>query len=124
MQVKMRVIRPIMYEDKKDQIVVLKETDGRRQFPVLIRSSRVASISRRLKKRLDSELPEHRGLRLVIERAVIADLQARSLSAFVSVRRNGQVRQIDCQPSDALALALADNIPIYVEEDILKALAW
>ena len=123
MQVKMKLIGPLLHEEKKEQIVVLKEINGQRQFPLLIRRYKGVSISRGLKQCLGHRLPKHRRLRSFIERAVISDLQDRRLLALLRVRQNDHVYKIDCQPSDALILALFRDIPIFVEEKILNLLA-
>ena len=35
-------------------------------------------------------------------------------------RKDGELIEIDCRPSDAIALAVTANVPIYVAEDVLE----
>ena len=35
------------------------------------------------------------------------------------VRKDGELTEVDCRPSDAIAVAVASRVPIYVEEGVL-----
>jgi len=54
-----------------------------------------------------------------IERIVIDDLWQETYYAKISVATNGEVLDIDSRPSDAIALALRSDAPIYMAESVL-----
>jgi bifunctional DNase/RNase len=51
---------------------------------------------------------------------VVSELKEDTFYALIWLERDGQVMSIDSRPSDALALALRMDCPIYVEEEVLK----
>jgi uncharacterized protein len=51
---------------------------------------------------------------------VVTELREDTFFAVIWLEREGQAISIDSRPSDALALALRMDCPIFVEEDVLK----
>jgi len=51
---------------------------------------------------------------------VVNELKEETYYALIWLEQNGQIISIDSRPSDALALALRLDCPIYVEEQVLK----
>jgi bifunctional DNase/RNase len=51
---------------------------------------------------------------------VVSVLREDSFYAIIWLERNGELISVDSRPSDALALALRLDCPIYVEEEVLK----
>src|SRR5881628_2501722 len=60
------------------------------------------------------------GLETQVHKIVVTELRDDTFYALIWLERDGQVISIDSRPSDALALALRTDSPIYVEEDVLK----
>ena len=56
-----------------------------------------------------------------IDRMTIDDLYNETFYAKLSLTKGNEVIDIDCRPSDAIALALRSRAPIYVAEDVLKS---
>jgi bifunctional DNase/RNase len=54
-----------------------------------------------------------------IQDIVISDLKEHTYYAKLRVRKDGELTEIDCRPSDAIAVAVANRVPIYVAEDVL-----
>ena len=54
-----------------------------------------------------------------VEKIVITDLKDNTFYALVHLLRNGQSLTIDSRPSDAIALALRADAPIFVEEEVV-----
>ena len=130
MQIEMQLARIIISENDDQQIIVLKEIDGQRHFPIVIGITEAAAIDRRLKKRLAPRPPTHELLASVIEqlggkveRVVINDLRDRTFFALLHIRQGDKVLQVDSRPSDAIALGIGHNVPIFVEEKVLEAVA-
>ena len=128
MEVPMQLARIIISENDDQQIIILKEIDGARNFPIVIGITEAAAIDRRLKKRSTPRPPTHELLASVIEqlggkveRVVINDLRDRTFYALLHIRQGEKVIQIDSRPSDAIALGIGHDVPIFVEEKVLEA---
>ena len=59
-----------------------------------------------------------------IDRVVITDFEGSTFFAQVVIVQNGDVVGIDARPSDALALALRWNAPIYLDEGVLERASY
>lgn len=104
--------------------LILKEEDGNRRLPILIGATEAQSIAIEMEK-LTTPRPMTHDLfkSLIIAMDVtltevnIVDLQESTYYALLSFD-DGEI-EIDSRPSDAIAIAIRCNAPIYVEEDIL-----
>ncbi len=128
MSVQMELHKIIISEMQDSQIIVLKEVDGERNFPIVIGSNEALAIDRRLKGHPTLRPMTHDLLASVIqqmggtiERIEINDLTDHTFFALIHIRRDGEVLQIDSRPSDAIALGIATTVPIYVAEHVLDA---
>ena len=128
MSVQMELSKIIISEMQDQQIIVLKEVDGDRKFPIVIGSGEAYAIDRRLKGILHPRPLTHDLLANVIEelggvidRIEINDLQDHTFFARIHIRQNGTTVKVDSRPSDAIALGVATTVPIYVAEHVLDA---
>jgi hypothetical protein len=55
-----------------------------------------------------------------VHKVVVNELRDDTFYALIWMERDGQLMSVDSRPSDALALALRVDCPIFVEEDVLK----
>jgi bifunctional DNase/RNase len=60
------------------------------------------------------------GLEASVRKVVVNELRDDTFFAIIWVERDGQIISIDSRPSDALALALRVDCPIFVEDEVLK----
>jgi bifunctional DNase/RNase len=60
------------------------------------------------------------GLETQVHKVVVTELREDTFYAVIWLERGGEVISIDSRPSDALALALRVDCPIFVEEVVLK----
>jgi bifunctional DNase/RNase len=60
------------------------------------------------------------GLETVVHKVVVTELKEDTFYAVIWLERDGRVISIDSRPSDALALALRVDCPIFVEDEVLK----
>lgn len=60
------------------------------------------------------------GLDALVHRVVVTELKDDTFYAVIWLEREGRVISVDSRPSDALALALRMDCPIFVEEQVLK----
>ena len=130
MSVQMELSKIIISEMQDQQIIVLTEVDGDRKFPIVIGSPEAMAIDRRLKGHVHPRPLTHDLLANVIEqlggaidRIEINDLQDHTFFARIHVRQNGQTVKVDSRPSDAIALGVATNVPIFVAEHVLDAVS-
>jgi hypothetical protein len=127
MDVEVELSRIIINEASDQQIIVLKERQGERGFPIVIGIVEIFAIDRRLKgikpprpmthDLLDSVI-ENLGAK--VEKIVINDLRNHTFYAQIHLSLNGRMITIDSRPSDAIALGAAANVPIYVAEHVLE----
>jgi len=125
MDVEVELSRIIINETSDQQIIVLKERNGQRSFPVVIGIVEAFAIDRRLKgltppRPMTHDLLDNviKGLGAKIEKIVINDLWQHTFYAKIYLDLNGTTIEIDSRPSDAIALCAASNAPIYVAEHV------
>ena len=126
MSVLMELHKIIISEMQEQQIIVLKEVDGDRKFPIVIGNPEAFAIERRLKGNVPQRPLTHDLLASVVEsmggtldRIEINNLQEHTFYARIHIRQDGHVIKVDSRPSDAIALGVATTVPIYVAEHIL-----
>ena len=125
--VPMELSRIIISETNDEQVIVLKEVEGSRAFPIVIGIWEAVAIDRNIKGKktprpMTHDLIENviAGLDARLERVIVNDLRDRTFFARLILRRNGKQVEIDSRPSDAIALAVQMKAPIYVEERVLE----
>lgn len=126
MAIQIELKRIIITETSDQQVIYLKEVTGERAFPIVIGSNEAFAIDRRLKGQPTPRPQTHELLASVIEklegtleRIVINDLQDHTFFARLVIRYHGKTVEIDCRPSDAIALGVASNVPIFVAEHVM-----
>jgi bifunctional DNase/RNase len=122
----MELRRIIISAVDEHQVIVLKEVDGERSFPIVIGLFEATSIQRRVKGTQSPRPLTHDLIASVVEQlggevqdVVISDLEEHTYYARLRVRREGELLEIDCRPSDAIAVAVTAKVPIYVSEQVL-----
>jgi bifunctional DNase/RNase len=109
-----------------DPIVILKDIDGKHVLPIVIGPFEATAIALALEGAPVPRPLTHDLMRTLLEtfetrleQAIIADIRESTFYAKLILRRNGEVQEIDARPSDAIALALRTNSPIYVADKII-----
>jgi bifunctional DNase/RNase len=129
MLIKMNLARIVIVdsEDEKMSMIVLREIEGERAFPILIGVNEAYAIDRRLKgvtvqRPLTHDLVERmiEQLDCQMERIVISELRDSTFYAKLVLRRDGELVEIDSRPSDAIAIGAGTPTPIFVDDSILK----
>lgn len=130
MEVEVELSRIIINEASDQQVIVLKERNGTRGFPIVIGIVEIFAIDRRLKgievpRPMTHDLLDNviNGLGAKIEKIVINDLKDHTFYAKIHLRCNGETVQIDSRPSDAIALGAATDSPIFVAEHVFEMTA-
>ncbi len=60
------------------------------------------------------------GLKAAVQKVVVTELREDTFYAVIWMEQDGEVVSIDARPSDALALALRSDCPIYVSEEVIR----
>lgn len=125
METEVELSRIIINEASDQQIIVLKERNGQRSFPIVIGIVEIFAIDRRLKGLKPPRPMTHDLLDSVIEnlgasvqKIVINDLRNHTFYATIHLGLNGGTVEVDSRPSDAIALGVASNAPIFVAEHV------
>lgn len=128
MAVRMELARILIRESVDAHVVELREVDGERIFPIVIGLNEAAAINRRLMGEQPPRPQTHELLASIIEqlgwkleRIIINDLSDHTFFArLILSNGDGQTKDIDSRPSDAIALGIATEVPIFVEEHVLE----
>jgi bifunctional DNase/RNase len=125
--VHMELKRIIISEVHDQQVIMLREVDGDRSFPIVIGIFEATSIDRRVKKMPSPRPLTHDLVTSVVESlggelrdVYISELRDHTYFAKLRIRMNGELVEVDSRPSDAIALAVTASVPIYVAEDVLE----
>lgn len=128
MEVRVDLAKILICETQDQQLIVLRERNGQRALPIVIGLTEALAIDRRLKKvRLKRPMTHDllantlRALSAELERIVINDLKDQTFYAKLIIRHHGELIEVDSRPSDAIALGIGGEVPIYVEEHVLNA---
>jgi bifunctional DNase/RNase len=123
----MELKRIIISEVHDQQVIMLKEVEGDRSFPIVIGIFEATSIDRRVKKVPSPRPLTHDLVTSVIDMlggelrdVYISELRDHTYFAKIRIRMNGEQVEVDSRPSDAIALAVTASVPIYVAEDVLE----
>jgi bifunctional DNase/RNase len=124
--VPVRVAWVLEVAGKSEWLIVLLDEEGRRALPVGVGPYEAQAIVAGARK-LESPRPTaHDLLATVIEqlggtleRVVIHDLRDGAFIGQLEVRTPKGVMEIDCRPSDGMAVALRTGCPILVDEEVL-----
>ena len=127
MEVEMK-IRGLMLDPVTNMpIVILKDVNGNSVLPIWVGIYEANAIALEIEKVTTPRPMTHDliknllvGLETQVHKVVVTELRDDTFYALIWLERDGQVISIDYRPSDALALALRTDSPIYVEEDVLK----
>jgi hypothetical protein len=109
------------------RVVILKEKETSRYLPIWIGAAEADAIAVKLQGTSVQRPLTHDLMQSVIDvlggkvnSIVISDLQKDVFFAKVVLNRDGEQIEIDSRPSDAIALAVRVQAPIYAEEDVLN----
>ncbi len=127
MEVEMK-IRGLMMDPMTNMpIVVLKEQGSETVLPIWVGVYEANAIALEIEKVTTPRPMTHDllknllvGLETLVRKVVVTELRDDTFFAVIWLERDGQSISIDSRPSDALALALRMDCPIFVEEEVLK----
>jgi len=109
-------------------VVLLKDVSSDSMLPIWVGPYEANSIASEIEKMASQRPMTHDLLRNVIRqmggevsRVVVTDLRDSTFFAVIEIVANGETILIDSRPSDAIALALRVDCPIFVKESVLES---
>ena len=111
----------------KQPIVLLKTAEGNRYLPIWIGHSEAAAILMKLQGAVAPRPLTHDllvnmlgELDVDVVRVTVTELRENTFYALITLRCNGREVEIDSRPSDALALAVRTNAPIFAADKVIE----
>ena len=108
-------------------IVLLKEADGHRYLPIWVGAVEATAIAFALQGIQTPRPMTHDLLRdildetdVTVERVLINELVDQTFFALIRLNSAGDAKEVSSRPSDAIALAVRVNVPIFADEDVLE----
>jgi bifunctional DNase/RNase len=127
MEVEMKIRGLLMDPVTNMPIVVLKDVNGTAILPIWVGIYEANAIALEIEKVATPRPMTHDlirnllfGLEAGVKKVVVSDLKEDTFYAVIWLERNGELISVDSRPSDALAIALRLDCPIYVAETVLK----
>ncbi|MDI3298342.1 MAG: bifunctional nuclease family protein [Bacillota bacterium] len=121
-----RVLEVVTLGGEKSHVVVLVDEEGKTALPITIGSSEAEAIaigmsgarpSRPLTHDLLLHVVEELGGR--IEQVLVHDIRGETFIGQVDVATSHGVLEVDCRPSDGIAIAVRAGCPILADEEVL-----
>jgi len=126
MDVEMRIRGLMLDPNTQMPIVVLKDVGSDTVLPIWVGIYEANAIFNEVEKLAPLRPMTHDLARMLIhymngrlERVVITELRDDTFFAVLWISQNGETLTVDARPSDAIALALRVDCPIYVSEPVL-----
>src|SRR5438067_1381538 len=111
----------------KQPIVLLKTADGNRFLPIWIGHPEAAAILMKLQGASTPRPLTHDLVANMLEeldahvvRITVTELRESTFYASITVQQNGSELEIDSRPSDAIALAVRAEAPIFAADDVIE----
>jgi bifunctional DNase/RNase len=127
MEVEMTIRGLLMDPVTNTPIVILKDVGGDSVLPIWVGAPEAQAIALEMEKVSTARPMTHdliknvlTGLETQVHKVVVTELREDTFYAVIWLERGGEVISIDSRPSDALALALRVDCPIFVDEVVLK----
>ena len=125
--VEMKIRGLVMDPATNMPIVILKDVKSDTVLPIWVGMYEANAIALEIEKSSTPRPMTHdllknlvRGLNATVERVVVTELKNDTFYAVIWMEQGGEVVSLDARPSDALALALRSDCPIYVSEEVIR----
>ena len=111
-------------------VVILRDDIHNRWLPIVVGPAEAQAIALQLENVTPPRPMTHDLMRNLLDtfkvevsRVVVNDLKENTYYASIGFTQNGSEKEIDARPSDAIALALRTQAPIFVDEQVMKKAA-
>ncbi|MDX1979427.1 MAG: bifunctional nuclease family protein [Bryobacteraceae bacterium] len=127
MEVEMKIRGLMMDPVTQMPIVILKDVNGNTILPIWVGIYEANAIALEIEKVATPRPMTHdliktllHGLETNVRKVVVSELKDDTFYALIWLEKDGELITVDSRPSDALALALRLDCPIFVEDAVLK----
>jgi uncharacterized protein len=128
MEIEMKIGGLMVDPSTNMPIVILKDMQTSTVLPIWVGLYEANAIALEVEKSSPPRPLTHdllrnlvHGLNAQVQRVVVTELRDDTFYAVIWMEQNGEIISMDARPSDALALALRADCPIFVDEDVLRA---
>ncbi len=128
MEVEMKIRGLMMDPVTNMPIVILKDVSGDQVLPIWVGIYEANAIALEIEKVATPRPMTHdliknllMGLDTRVHKVVVSELRDDTFFAVIWLERDGHIISVDSRPSDALALALRLDCPIFVNDNVLKS---
>ena len=127
MEVEMKIRGLMMDASTNTPIVILKDIEGTAVLPIWVGIYEANAIALEIEKVATPRPMTHDlikqvlvGFNAILQKVVVSELRDDTFYAVLWLDREGETIMLDARPSDALALALRLDCPIFVDDEVLK----
>ena len=129
MEIEVKIRALMMDPNSGTPIIILKDVEGETMLPIWVGAYEANAIALEIEKIAPPRPMTHDLLRnlltelgIQVERVVVTSLRDNTFFAVIEMRTSdGSAMVLDSRPSDAIALALRADCPIYVDMEVIKA---
>ena len=129
MEIEVKIRALMMDPNSGTPIIILKDVQSDTMLPIWVGAYEANAIALEIEKIAPPRPMTHDLLRnlltqlgVQVERVVVTRLQDNTFFAEIEMRNSeGSLMRLDSRPSDAIALALRADCPIYVDMEVIKA---
>ena len=129
MEIEVKIRGLMMDPSSGTPIIILKDINSETMLPIWVGAYEANAIALEIEKFAPQRPMTHDLLRNLIiemgarvERVVVTELRDNTFFAVIEMRNSsGEAMMLDARPSDAIALALRADCPIFVNEDVIRA---
>ncbi|HKR59404.1 MAG TPA: bifunctional nuclease family protein [Pyrinomonadaceae bacterium] len=129
MEIEVKIRALMMDPNSGTPIIILKDTESDTMLPIWVGAYEANAIALEIEKIAPPRPMTHDLLRnlitelgMQVERVVVTSLRDNTFFAVIEMRQNDGSRMVlDSRPSDAIALALRADCPIFVDMEVIKA---
>ncbi len=124
--IEMKVAGIVLNAASRSPMILLKDSSERRALPIFIGQDQAEAIIKALEGQRPSRPLTHDlianifdNCNIKLERIIIHSLTDDIFYAVLCIDLNGVKKEIDCRPSDAVAVAIRTDSPIWVMEEVI-----
>src|SRR5437868_13228865 len=129
MEIEVKIRALMMDPNSGTPIIILKDVDSETMLPIWVGAYEANAIALEIEKVAPQRPMTHDLLRnLIVEmgasviRVIVTELRDNTFFAIIEMRNSeGEKIMLDSRPSDAIALALRADCPIYVNDEVIRA---
>lgn len=127
MLISVRVDRVTLDTTANRFVVILRDDIHNRWLPIVVGSSEAQAIALQMESIIPPRPLTHDLMKSLLDsiearisKIVVSDLRENTYYAVIGVKLNGRSVEVDARPSDAIALALRSQAPIFVSDEVMR----